>query len=206
MILSLQKEIRDDWIDNIDWVKVKEQEKNLTKKDDLEDESDEEEDNFDETATYQTMLELMKPGETVSKALRRLGGGKAGMMAGSASARLKAKKMKLAGKEEPQEGDREAFLKLTELANAFVLRGSLEIYQDTYEKISYTVKAEAEKRSKERVTIPDGTNDDDALDMFADDFDKKQGPAETKPVESSDPQPGSSEVKQPPGEALQYRH
>lgn len=178
-------------MDNIDWVKVKEQEKDGAVPLQQDSDEDEEPDDFDENSYHEQMLQLMKPGETVSKALRRLGGGTAGLMAGSASARLKAKKMKLSGNAGKSVDP--SFTKLTELSNELVQRGNMEIFQDTYEKLSFKVKMHNEKLEKEKLAIPEGINDDDALDMFADDFDKKQG--EKTPRYNSLSTKGSSENK-----------
>lgn len=51
--------------------------------------------------------------------------------------------------------------------------GYMEIYEDTYEKISYKIKQAEEVAEAAKTQIPDGTNDDDALDMFADAIDSK---------------------------------
>uniref|UniRef100_A0A0C9RRT9 CG5198 protein n=1 Tax=Fopius arisanus TaxID=64838 RepID=A0A0C9RRT9_9HYME len=78
------KEIRDNWLDNIDWIKIKpkasgggsddknEEEKGLA-------DSDSEEEPgvmFDPIPLYKQILSYLNPGETVSKALCRLGKGK----------------------------------------------------------------------------------------------------------------------------------
>ena len=41
----------------------------------------------------------------------------------------------------------------------------MEIYEETYESVSYKIKKEDEKSSQKTV-IPEGMDDDDALDMF----------------------------------------
>ncbi|KAG8236368.1 hypothetical protein J437_LFUL016817 [Ladona fulva] len=66
------KLIRDNWLDNIDWVKVKQ---NLGGDEKIRD-SDEEDSSsipFDHITAYKKILEHMKPGETVAQSLRRLG-------------------------------------------------------------------------------------------------------------------------------------
>ncbi len=42
----------------------------------------------------------------------------------------------------------------------------MEIYEETYESISYRLKQEEEKAGKKATDIPEGVDDDDALDMF----------------------------------------
>ncbi|KAK3083991.1 hypothetical protein FSP39_006385 [Pinctada imbricata] len=46
----------------------------------------------------------------------------------------------------------------------------MEVYEMTYEKINYTLK----KSEPTATRIPEGTNDDDALDMFAENFDNEK--------------------------------
>lgn len=118
------------------------------------------------------MLDLVKPSETIAKALRRLGGNKGKPL--SSSQRWKAKKQKKEETEEDKKAakDKENFLVLTELADKVLSTGYMEVYEMTHEKLNFEIK-KSEKPS-ERLTIPEGTDDDDALDMFADDFDKKE--------------------------------
>lgn len=78
-----EKEIRDGWLDNIDWVKVKgrPEDKYKVHKDDenkgLGDESSSEEEEmeekFDLIQNYKEILQHMKPKETIAKSLQRLG-------------------------------------------------------------------------------------------------------------------------------------
>lgn len=78
-----EKEVRDGWLDNIDWVKVKgrPENKNKVHKDDgmkgLGDESSSEDDEPEETfelmANYKEIFQHMKPKETIAKTLQRLG-------------------------------------------------------------------------------------------------------------------------------------
>lgn len=77
-----EKEIRDGWLDNIDWVKVKgrpEDKYKVHKDDDNkglgESSSDEEEmeEKFDLIENYKEIFQHMKPRETIAKALQRLG-------------------------------------------------------------------------------------------------------------------------------------
>ena len=124
---------------------------------------------------FSKMLDYMKPGENVAKALRRLGGNKGKQM--TTSQRWKAKKQKSENQSSNEadiqrQKDKEDFLKLTGLADEVLQTGNMEVYEMTHEKLTYELKKS--EKSSEKIDIPEGTNDDDALDMFADDFDKKE--------------------------------
>lgn len=68
------QEIKDNWIDNIDWVKIKVKEKDYEDKmGDLE--LDDEED-FDEKFVYTEILFFLKFGEIIVKVFKRFGGNK----------------------------------------------------------------------------------------------------------------------------------
>lgn len=164
-------EIKDAWLDDIDWVKIKAKSKDDLEKEQQEDEEeDEKEGKYNELDHYKKMFEFMKPGESVAKALRRLGGGKSAM---SASERWKKKKAGYV--EDPTEKEnKEKMLKLTELADGILSRsGNMEIYEETYEGILFKIKTEEEKKGKPKTDVPDNIDDDDALDMFADSLDDK---------------------------------
>lgn len=87
--------------------------------------------------------------------------------------RWKAKKQKKEETEEDRKAakDKEDFLTLTGLADKLLQNGNMDVYEMTYEKLTYELKKF--ENGKERLSIPEGTNDDDALDMFAEDIDKK---------------------------------
>ncbi|XP_067015388.1 CD2 antigen cytoplasmic tail-binding protein 2 homolog isoform X2 [Anabrus simplex] len=154
------KVIKDNWLENIDWVKIKQRDEDAQNED-----SDEESSPaspFDHIPVYRQMLELMKPGESVSKSLRRLGGSKTM----SASERWRRKK---AGLADTSEENRQQVTDLTELANTVLTKtGNMDIYQETYEQIDSLVKS-SEAKGKAPVKTYE-----DALDMYADDFDEKE--------------------------------
>uniref|UniRef100_A0A672R0W1 CD2 antigen cytoplasmic tail-binding protein 2-like n=1 Tax=Sinocyclocheilus grahami TaxID=75366 RepID=A0A672R0W1_SINGR len=191
--VNKEKDIRDNWLDNIDWVKIKEQpvkkKKGLAAKrkrrigdeDEAEEEikreeqrkdSEEEEEKGpaeDPLATYshhqltEAVIELMRPGETVAAALRRLGG----LGGHKKKGRLRE------GEEEKKETsnrDADKLDKLTALADRLVGIGEFEIYQQTYEKLAYKLKGLT--RGKAAKTLEEEQDD---LDMFAEEFDEKQG-------------------------------
>ncbi|XP_064612880.1 CD2 antigen cytoplasmic tail-binding protein 2 homolog [Liolophura sinensis] len=168
--------IKDHWMDNIDWVRVKERSKGETSgTGDMDNDDDNDSDYWDikdenKAQIYEKMIEVVKPGETIAKALRRLGGGTKSM---TASQRWKAKKQKMAAGDSKGDNpeDKAMFLKLTGLADDLVSAGVMDIYEATYEKLVFTLKSL--KGEKKETRLPEGANDDDALDMFADNFDNK---------------------------------
>ncbi|KAJ8347397.1 hypothetical protein SKAU_G00287980 [Synaphobranchus kaupii] len=181
------EEIRDNWLDNIDWVKIKEQpvkrKKGLSAKrrrragdeDEAEEEKQREEKqedseeeveaqpvedplaNYSKVQLTEAVIELLLPGETVAGGLRRLGG-------------LGRKKVKgrLEGKEEGTDRDAEKLDRLTALADRLVGSGEFEIYQQTYEKLSYRLKG---MRGGSKGQRKDAEEEEEELDMFADQID-----------------------------------
>ncbi|KAM7371711.1 hypothetical protein PAMP_008923 [Pampus punctatissimus] len=199
-----EEQIRDNWLDNIDWVRIKEQpfkkkkkglgakrtrragdedeaeeekkrEEQQANKDNEEEEEEEEEMEpaEDPLASYtqqqltEALVELLQPGETVTAALRRLGG-----LGGR-------KKNKLREESEPTEEmkrDTEKLDRLTALADRLVASGMFGIYQQTHEKLVYLLKSMNSKQPAVG-TKSSGGNDEEAdeLDMFGDEFDEKHG-------------------------------
>jgi len=184
-----EKEIQDAWLDNVNWYKVKEISQEEQKKQDANDEAeDEAEAAYNETEVYKCVLALMKPGDTVAKAIRRLSGAAKGpgqqkiiLQKERKIAQKLKKKQNLSEEEEAFQKDREDMKKLTGYADSILSRsGNMEVYEETYEKIAYRLK---EAEEKDKTEIPEGVDDDDALDMFADNFDPKPS-VETKPSAS----------------------
>ncbi|XP_068193154.1 CD2 antigen cytoplasmic tail-binding protein 2 [Antennarius striatus] len=196
--IKKDQEIRDNWLDNIDWVRIKEQpfkqkKKGLAAKrtrrvgdeDEAEEEKQREEQQADREneeeeeeaepaedplASYtqyqltEAVVELLVPGETVAAALRRLGG---------LGGRKKGKLLQEGEPTEETKRDTEKLDRLTALADRLVGSGMFEIYQQTYEKLSYLMKSMHDKQPavKEK---PTGDDEDDALDMFGEKFDEKR--------------------------------
>ncbi|KAL7850077.1 hypothetical protein SRHO_G00194260 [Serrasalmus rhombeus] len=196
--IKKEKDIRDNWLDNIDWVKIKEQpikkkKKGLSAKrrrragdedeaeeerlreeqqgDEEEDEEEEKEPEEDPLAKYnlyqltEAVVGLLLPGETVSAALRRLGG-----------LRGRKKKSRLMDgveeeKDETTNRDTEKLEKLTALADRLVGLGEYEIYQQTYEKLTYKLKNMHRGAAAEQPG--ENEEEEDELDMFADKFDER---------------------------------
>ena len=83
--------------------------------------------------------------------------------------RLKEKKRIKEGKETPEEKrNREDMAKLTGLSDSVLTRsGHMEVYEETFESLTFKLKKIDEKKAAEKPEIPEGTDDDDALDMLA---------------------------------------
>lgn len=176
-VMVLQNEIKDNWIEDIDWAKVKETEKShssaaadFKKPLDLPE-------TIDVAATYQAMLRLMQPGETVAQAMKRLGGKNTGGTSAASVQRRQAWKDKKARQMDPGSMDVEAsgekvaadsgsktdLLELIGCADKLLsLNGEMGIYQDTFEKLSFKVKSMSETKAASRPA-------DEGLDMFSDD-------------------------------------
>ncbi|XP_059479328.1 CD2 antigen cytoplasmic tail-binding protein 2 homolog [Neocloeon triangulifer] len=191
------REERDVWLDNIDWIKVRRTapEEGVLKE--AESSSDDEEvKQFDKVGGYRSILSHLKPGESVAKALRRLGGGQ------SLTASQKLKMKKLGQSVESSSEDKADFLTLTELANNMLnATGNMNVYQETFEQIQCTVNiADARKAKVE-----------DPLDLFADNFDEKEkeriggtsGEAE-KPTESEQEKESSSQDQAGKNDVVQW--
>ncbi|XP_033126622.1 CD2 antigen cytoplasmic tail-binding protein 2-like [Anneissia japonica] len=159
-----EDEIRDSWMDEIDWVKIKEREggeEGAKQKDESKMGGTDQDEDVDELVILKDILVFLKPGETVSKAVRRLGGGKQ-----SSDRRWQNKKNKERGKIATDAAvNKDEMLKLTELVDELVANGNYEVYQYTYEKISHLLEAKKKKETKRKA---------DAFDMFADDVDEEK--------------------------------
>nr|XP_022908425.1 CD2 antigen cytoplasmic tail-binding protein 2 homolog [Onthophagus taurus] len=156
-----EKEVRDNWLDNIDWQQIKRnaniessEPKGLGEESDSENEENE---HFDEIKTYKLILTYLKPTETISKALRRLGGPTEKL---SSIERLKRKKAGTLN-------TNKEVTELTELSNKILNNlGNMDVYQETYEFISGKIQ-KYEKKNKSKKNEPE-------LDMYSDNFDDKE--------------------------------
>ncbi|CAN9506004.1 unnamed protein product [Ophioblennius macclurei] len=205
--INKEEQIRDNWLDNIDWVRIKEQpfkkkkkglgakrtrragdedeaeeerqreEKQAARGREEEDEEDEEEDkepaedplaSFTQQQLLEAVIQLLQPGETVAAGLRRLGG---------LSRRKKGKLREESEATEETKRDAEKLDKLTALADRLVGSGMFEIYQQTFEKLSYLLKNMSSKKvaAKRRDEEEEEEEQKEELDMFSDEFDEKVG-------------------------------
>lgn len=173
-----KNDVRDNWLDNLEWVKPKALDAKAAAAA-AADSSDSDDDDgadpkrigaapqFDAIAAYRRMLELMQPGETVKRALQRLGGRSARL---SSAERWRQKK---AGIVDPNAG---LVVELTELSNTILTKlGNMDVYEERYEQIrdKYAAKTTVPTASTSS-TAAAGAQQADELDMYADDFDVKE--------------------------------
>ncbi|CAK8694330.1 unnamed protein product [Clavelina lepadiformis] len=190
---SKEKEIRDNWLDNIDWVKIK---KTKVSKDMEMSDDDEEKEEFDERKVIQGIVHLLQKGETVSKGLRRLGGADSNKKKKSNTRswqREKVYDMEATDEtttDKSDKNDDEAlkkaqFFQLTELADQMAGAGYYDIYSDTFEKLQHKLNSLCVSEQAALKTTDDA---DDALDIFADDIDAAdlEKPTESKTGRSQD--------------------
>merc|ERR1712032_620499 len=139
-VWNKKDEVKDAWLDDVDMQKVREK---TTEEKEAEEAADEAQANYSEFNNYKQMIELMRPGESVAKSLRRLGGGQKAV-----SQSQRWKKKKAGAVEDPKEKEnKEQMLKLTGIADEILTRsGNMEIYEMTYEGILFKIKAEEEKK------------------------------------------------------------
>lgn len=161
------KDAKDAWLENIDWVTIKQTASGVSNffKEDANSSDDEDLTNqkgFDSTKTYSEIHEMMIPTETVSKTLQRLGKGRAKL---SSLERWKQKKAGIIDEYA------EKVTKLTELCNVILTQtGNMDVYEETYEQIK-------KKLDKDKKVV------DNDLDMYADDFLDKEKEKIHEPTE-----------------------
>ena len=88
--------------------------------------------------------------------------------------------------------NKDKMLKLTGLADGILTRsGNMEIYEETFESIMHKIKQEEEKKVGPKTAIPEGLDDDDALDMFAENADNNK-PSTSQGLSKTKPEPTAS--------------
>ena len=177
-VWNKKDEVKDAWLDDVDRQKVRGRtEAEVARAEAAAEAEDEAQAAYSEQASYRSLAEFLKPGETVARALRRLGPAKA------VSQAQRWKKKKAGVEEDPREKEnKEKMLQLTGVADEILTRsGNMEIYEMTFEAIQYKLKAEDEATAaKTKTAVPEGIDDDDALDMFADNLDTEKVQQEKK--------------------------
>lgn len=192
--IKKDEDIRDNWLDNIDWVKIKEQpfkkkKKGLAAKRRRrvgdEDEAEEERQREEQQANSdeEEKEEEKEPAEDplASYTQYQLTEALLGMLLpgetvatglrrlGGLGGRKKGKLREGNGKSEVADRDAGQLDRLTALADRLVGSGMFEIYQQTYEKLAYVLKGMGQRRSEKKAV----DEEPDELDMFADQIDEK---------------------------------
>lgn len=157
----------DNWLDDIDWVKVKKDEnykkKYYTAEGEYSSDEDEEEAAsaaaFDPLSSFKSVLGFMKPAETVNAALQRINKSRVKL---TTAQKWKMKKQGITDESS------EAITKLTGIVNEILTRtGNMNVYELTYEQIQHKIKVMEDKAGA-------GPSGKVELDMYADDFDEKE--------------------------------
>lgn len=161
----------DNWLDDVDWVKVKKDEAYRKKYNPTDEEykssSEDDEDEgalnlvtrFDSLASFKEILAFMQPTESINKTLQRLNKSKMNV---STAQRFKMKKQGIV------DTASENITKITGLVNEILTKtGNMNVYELTYEQIQLKVKDNSDRSEA-------GPSREPELDMYADDFDEKE--------------------------------
>uniref|UniRef100_A0A3B3CLC4 CD2 antigen cytoplasmic tail-binding protein 2 n=2 Tax=Oryzias melastigma TaxID=30732 RepID=A0A3B3CLC4_ORYME len=199
--IKKEKEIKDNWLDNIDWVKIREQPFKKKKKglgakrvrragdeDEAEEEKqreekqgdgdEQEEEEEEEEMPVEDPLASYTQHQLTEAVVELLEPGETVAAALRRLGGLGGKKGKLRKENEPtkeSKRDAEKLDKLTALADRLVGSGMFEIYQHTYEKLGFLMKSMKSKKPAADRQNPGGSDEEDELDMFGDKFDEKVG-------------------------------
>ncbi|KAG7238940.1 hypothetical protein INR49_030487 [Caranx melampygus] len=197
--IKKEQQIRDNWLDNIDWVRIKEQpfkqkKKGLgakrTRRAGDEDEAEEEkqreekqaeepEEEEEEPEPAEDPLASYTQHQLTEAVVELLLPGEtvaAGLRRlGGLGGRKKGKLREESEPTEETKRDAEKLDRLTALADRLVGSGMFEIYQQTYEKLAYLMKSMTGKKPAVGKKSGDDDDEEDELDMFGDKFDERHG-------------------------------
>ncbi len=160
--------VKDAWLDNIDWAKIKKDAGEQWQKSDNDDGTTTVVTDFgdrERLELYEKLINIMQPHETIAKALRRIGN-KQLTAAEERKRRWAAKKATGASDKVAPTSASVAVETLTALADELVSNGDMEAYQLTYEKIGVLINDLKETTIDivPRVVVPI----DKDLDIFGD--------------------------------------
>lgn len=157
-IADKSEDIRDSWLDNINWNNV------ISKADKSaqeHDSDDEETSNPSTEELYEQLLKLIRPGESIQKALQRFG---------KECPKVKlGKKRKIDSKlvdDSKAILAKENILKLTTIADKLLHKGDMDIYERKYEQFQMHLSKRTSAQDKESSASDD---------MFSDNFDLAKG-------------------------------
>ncbi|XP_054166996.1 CD2 antigen cytoplasmic tail-binding protein 2 homolog [Oppia nitens] len=176
-IFNKDEDIRDNWLDHINWQKLKdttggdgsEQKKSDNKETDSETEDNTA--NIDICDIYRQMVDLMKPQESVERTIQRLG-----KMFPKPKPSDRWKKNKDLSLTDKQLEAKTSLAKLTSLANSVLLTGDMDIYQKTYEHLVFTMEKKKKLNNNKNETTTTTSSSTIESDMFSDDFDVNKKP------------------------------
>lgn len=137
-IFKKEQGIRDNWLDNIDWSKVK--------KDENQDSNNEGKDDdvkkVDTKELYKQVLELVQPSESIQKAIQRYGKKIKRTLKGQAKWKKARNETKADDQDDQLEKEnKEKMMKLISLADQLLTETSdMEIYEKKYEDIQFHLK------------------------------------------------------------------
>ncbi|KAH0626383.1 hypothetical protein JD844_001330 [Phrynosoma platyrhinos] len=186
-------------------VKIKEQPPGQKKPplDSVEDNDEDEEDDLEIGQTplekkelLEGMVDLVQPGETVARAIQRLGdrgGSKNSRRQQKPWSRLKANDVEQVEREDSHKigspERKEQLERLSGLADQMVARGVYEIYQDTREKLALRLRALEHPPEAPAAAEPE-------LDMFAEDIDEAKLGERTPAVGSEEKKQGEDSLSE----------
>jgi CD2 antigen cytoplasmic tail-binding protein 2 len=174
----------DNWLDDVDWVKIKKNEnyrkKYYTAEGEYNSSSDEDDlpsadpaKKFDSLTSFKDILTFMQPGESINKTLQRLNKSK---MKVSTAQRFKMKKEGIVDEAS------ENITKITGIVNEILTKtGNMSVYELTFEQIKLKMKDLGDRNVA-------GSSKDVELDMYSDDFDVKE-----------------KELKEPSGKSVTFK-
>ncbi|XP_071988169.1 CD2 antigen cytoplasmic tail-binding protein 2 [Engystomops pustulosus] len=169
--LRKEAQIRDHWLENIDWVRIQERKAPPPTSADEDSDSDEGRAPMEMKNILEEILKVLQPGETVARGIQRLGGSgpRKRVKRDPRESRRHSADIDDAGEEPrtaahledpPCPDDKvEPLDRLISLADQMVALGVYDVYQDSYEKLAYKL------RSME--SLP-------ALDMFAEEVEEEK--------------------------------
>ncbi|VDK45441.1 unnamed protein product [Anisakis simplex] len=192
-----ERDIKDAWLDNIDWAHIKKRAGSNWNKTD-EDDNDAAVKTMDDDElknVYEKLLSLLQPNENIEKALKRLGKQKLPLFkrCDIAVSAAEERKRRWAAKREGKTYEDESALsvkELTGLADSLVSKGEMEAYQYTKEKLQLFINQLENKAV-------------DEVDMFSDNNQSTSSPSHSNKDSSS---VGKSEVKNDAGDVVKWEY
>lgn len=184
-----KREDTDQWLESVDWKKISKDEKTSKEKMESDDApptaDDEPDDKLSEKEILEQILTKMRPKETVTKSLQRLGRASTTAIPAWKQKRLEKlqrRKLKSAGKSDTSKymidddtgASEDDLKKMTDFVDHLSRRGYYDIYTDTYEKIKY------------KISTMETKSQGDDLDMFGEAIDKGEPTGTDVPLEDSE--------------------